>query len=60
MWQWLDRRKHSRREEDLQLRMKDAIEAKHQAALAAMAQLKQFSIDRRVHALPVILERRKA
>lgn len=48
MWKWLDRRKHSRRDEDLRARFDEAIQKKKDAAAAAIERMDQYRVgDRR-------------
>lgn len=64
MFDWiekkLERRRHIRRESDQQLRMRDAIQKKKDAALDALEKLNQWQPDRRFHVVAVEFERRRA
>lgn len=61
MWNWISRRKHFRRDEDLRLRMEKAIEEKHKVSVDALEKLRQYAIDRREHLVSIdFSERRKA
>jgi hypothetical protein len=60
MFKWLDRRKHIRRDQDMQDRMNEAVEAKHKAALEALEKLKQFTSERRTKDEPYYGPERRA
>lgn len=61
MFNIFERRKRTRRDSDLQDKMREAIRKKKEAAEDALAKLNQWNlIDRRFHSIPVDLERRRA
>lgn len=59
MWEWINRRRRLRRENDIKIRMKEVVEEKHQTSLELLAKLRQFTFERRINSLPVEMERRK-
>lgn len=45
MWKWLDRRRHSRRDEDLRAKFDEVLLKKQEAARLAIEKMRQFKID---------------
>lgn len=61
MFRWIERRSKLRREDDLRLKMEEAIAKKKAEAEETIKKMKRFTLDpdRRFHALPVIIDRRQ-
>lgn len=52
MFNWIDRRKKLRREDDVKIKLQEAIRLKHQASLDAIKKLRQFAVEKRFCNMP--------